>query len=279
MREVTYSIYREAVGCCKFTLGFTDGSLVGQTILQFWWQSCARFDRFYRKLEEVLTHLAMHGNTFSSSAAFLIHGSGMDEWWFWTATVQQSMGWGPARSMSQVPVLLTNYPLKSVTSCFFLVFPLFWPECLCTMTTFLGLREHSLATASHSPTWEPWSLLWLQQGGHRGAARVPTASELTLVFQTPGCPKHTGAYCSHPPLSPLKPKASKLISLAAYNRTVTILCVSAWNPLLLQALSLKQQRKAPAWRPRVKIIRSGFRSRLPPKPELAQCQALAALKP
>lgn len=146
-----------------------------------------------------------------------------------------------------------------------------------TMTSFLSLREYSPATASHSPPWEPSSLLWLQQGGHRGAARVPTPSELTLVFQTPGCPKHTSTYCSHPPLPPPKLKASKLISLAAYNRTATPLYVLAWTPLLL-ALSLKQQRKAPAQRPRVKIIWSGFRSGLPPKPELAQCQDLAVLK-
>lgn len=218
---------------------------------------CQVWQVFPRDPEEVLTHLLMHGRAFSSSAG--------------------DLGLGTCKT--HVPSSCSAHTLPLEIS--YLSFLLVFHPILTRVTIQQPLFSACVSPALPQPPTQACGslkLLWLQRGGHGGAASPSTPSELMLVFQTPGCPKHTTAYCSHPHLSPPKPKASKLISRAAYNRTSTPLCLLAWTRLLLLAHPLKQRCKTPDRRPRVKIIWSGFRSRLPPKPELAQFQTLAVLK-
>lgn len=122
--------------------------------------------------------------------------------------------WGCVRSASQLPALLTNYPLKCV-SCSFVLVSLYAILSHHTVTSFLGLCEHSLPP---SP------------GGRPARSSKSLISLSAHSALTPGCPEHTDAYCSHPPLSPPKPEAFKSISLAAHNRTANPLCVAAWIP-------------------------------------------------
>lgn len=58
------------------------------------------------------------------------------------------MAWGHVRSASQLPALLTNYPLKCV-SCSFVLVSLYAILSHHTVTSFLGLCEHSPSRASH----------------------------------------------------------------------------------------------------------------------------------
>lgn len=227
---------------------------------------CQVWQVLLRDPEEVLTHLLMHGHAFSSSAALLIHSSGMhpscSNWW------AGDLGLWTCKTYVPSPCSAHTLPLEISYLSFLLIFP----AVLTRVTIRQPLLSACISPALPRPPTQPCGslkLLCLQQGGHGGAASPSTLSEFTPVFQTPGCLKHTRAYCSHSHFSPPKPKASKLISLAAHNRKSTPLCLSARTHLLLLALPLKQQCKAPDWRPRVKIIWSGFRSRLPPKPELA----------
>lgn len=128
---------------------------------------CQVWQVLLRDLEEVLTHMLMHGSSLSSSAAVLIHGSGTSQ--SCSNCWALSLVWDLQDPCPKSLFCSQTTPWNKL-----LVFSWF-PPCPDlnhrTMTSFLSLREHSPATASHSPPWEPWNLPWLQQGGHGGTLK------------------------------------------------------------------------------------------------------------
>lgn len=105
----------------------------------------------------------MHGSALLSSLAVLNCASGMHQ-------LQQPMGLCPWSRNLQDPC--SKSLLCSQTTPWnklFVVFPL---VCLCSdlshcTMSLLSLHVHSPAMASRSHPWKPWSLLWLQQRGHK----------------------------------------------------------------------------------------------------------------
>lgn len=148
--------------------------------------------------------------------------------WFWEAPIlQQPMGCVLDLETCKTHVwsFCSAYKLCPEKSCcFILVFPLVWPESLYN-------DLFSQSTWIYPSHGLPLILMGALKpalastGGHNRAAIIPASSELTQVFQTPGYPEHTTPTVLAL-LPPPKPKASKLISLAVYNRNGdTIMCV------------------------------------------------------
>lgn len=177
-----------------------------------------------RDLEEVLTHLLMHEVLYPSR---LPSSSTVPE----CTSLAASSGLCPWSRGLQHPCSKSLLCSQTTPWNKLLAVALGFPPVLTWVTIECTLPS---ACVSRALLW-PSTLRGSPEASsdHR-AARIPTPSQLTPAFQTPGCIKNTTIYCSHAPLSALKPKASKLISLAAP------LCVSAWTPLHLPSPSLKQ---------------------------------------
>lgn len=163
------------------------------------------------------------------------------------------------------PCFAHRLPLEISYLLLLLVFPLFWPE-----SPYNALSPQPVwaepCYGLPPPPWEPWSLLWPQSSKNSYTLTADTGFSNTWLHK-----EHNHLLFSRTSL------CSKAKGIQIDQSCSTIMCVSLNSPSPSISF-LKTEHRAPTQRPRVKIIQSRFRPRLPRKPELTQCQALAILK-
>lgn len=114
---------------------------------------CQVWQVLLRDPEEMLTHLLMHGHAFSSSAALLIHSSGMhpscSNWWAW------DLGLWTCKTHVPSPCSAHTLPLEISYLSFLLIFPAVLTRVTIRQPLFSACISPALPRPPTQPLWEP----------------------------------------------------------------------------------------------------------------------------